>query len=54
METSHKNHRAHIKMGKDAEEEDLCKLLNNTGMADLSDTSRWWFNWECVSACESV
>ena len=23
-----------------------------TGMADFSDTSRWWFN--CVSVCESV
>ena len=29
-----------------------------TGMADLSDTSRWWFNcvWvsECVSKCVSL
>ena len=27
----------------------LFPFIFNTGMADLSDTSRWWFN--CVCAC---
>ena len=25
-----------------------------TGMADLSDPSRWWFNCVCVSVCMSM
>ena len=32
--------------------QELNDMVDNTGMADLSDTSRWWFNCVCVS--ESV